>query len=98
MVDPDAPERVGDGAGQFGPWLHWLVTDAKLSADKGNTGVSYMGPSPPKGTHRYIFVLFRQPSAVKVHSTERKKWDFGKFLSDNPELEPVAVNFYYCES
>jgi phosphatidylethanolamine-binding protein (PEBP) family uncharacterized protein len=39
MLDPDAPDRHGDGSKahpKAGPWLHWLVTDAT----DGNVGRS----------------------------------------------------------
>lgn len=31
QIDPDAPERNEDGTqpGRHGPWLHWIVTNAK---------------------------------------------------------------------
>ena len=41
MYDPDAPA---------GTWLHWLKTSDK-------TLWKYQPPSPPSGTHRYIFRL-----------------------------------------
>jgi len=48
MVDPDAPDREGDGPARFGPYLHWLVTDAIGGPTHGKTVVEYTGPAPPK--------------------------------------------------
>eukprot|EP00746_Dinoflagellata_sp_MGD_P023450 gnl/MRDRNA2_/MRDRNA2_154946_c0_seq1.p1 gnl/MRDRNA2_/MRDRNA2_154946_c0~~gnl/MRDRNA2_/MRDRNA2_154946_c0_seq1.p1 ORF type:complete len:170 (+),score=39.16 gnl/MRDRNA2_/MRDRNA2_154946_c0_seq1:2-511(+) len=101
-VDPDAPDREGDGSGpgMFGPWLHWLVTDAEGDHDSGNEIVEYMGPAPPRGNHRYIFVLFQQTADVVQNPSgvERKQWDFPGFLKANPGLKPVASNFFYARA
>ena len=99
MLDPDAPQpRSQLGAaetGALGPWLHWLVVDAVGAPENGDTLVEHMGPSPPKGRHRYIFLLFRQGGCeVKVTSRERSKWDFAGFLRENKGLELVAANHY----
>jgi phosphatidylethanolamine-binding protein (PEBP) family uncharacterized protein len=67
LIDPDAPDRNADPSkpGTYGPWLHWLVTGCELGA-AGNTCTTIRrleGPAPPKGNHRYIFVLFKQTGA-----------------------------------
>mgnify|MGYP001025375328 CR=1 FL=1 len=64
VTDPDAPG---------GTWIHWLVHDIPKevrsidqgSLPKGAKQVEndwgrreYGGPSPPSGTHRYIFTLY----------------------------------------
>jgi hypothetical protein len=51
MIDPDAPDRKGDGRGpgSLGPWLHWLVTGAGEKPERGSCMVEYMGPAPPAG-------------------------------------------------
>ena len=95
MIDPDAPDRVnkeGDCAGANGPYLHWLVTDVVTTTkNSGETKCPYMGPDPPKGKHRYIFVEFEQPNPVVVTSIQREKWDFKGFLAANPTLKCVAI-------
>ena len=56
-----------------------------------------MGPGPPKGNHRYIFVLFRQTGTPTVGGVGRKKWDVKGFLKANSNtLTPVAANFFFC--
>eukprot|EP00931_Biecheleriopsis_adriatica_P003055 TRINITY_DN104311_c0_g1_i1.p1 TRINITY_DN104311_c0_g1~~TRINITY_DN104311_c0_g1_i1.p1 ORF type:complete len:181 (-),score=21.81 TRINITY_DN104311_c0_g1_i1:41-583(-) len=102
-IDPDAPDRVGDGSGpgDFGPWLHWLKTDCDGgSVTGGHVRCPYMGPAPPKGNHRYIFVLFQQLGQVKkLQGLERRAWNFPGFLRANKAtLQPVAVNFFYRSS
>ena len=100
-LDPDAPDRAGDGsgAGKFGPWLHWLVTDCtKGNVNTGTQALDHMGPGPPKGNHRYIFVLFKQTGNPTVGSVARKSWDVMGFLKSNANsLTPVASNFFYCD-
>lgn len=53
-IDPDAPDRAEDGSknGSFGPFLHWLVTDAEKTDSSGKAAVSYYPPKPPQGEHR----------------------------------------------
>lgn len=64
----------------------------------------WSGPTPPKGTHRYIFLL-AQPrtssvsgnQSVKAHAItaprERGRWDVNKFLRDH-DLTPVASTYF----
>lgn len=61
MDDPDAPA---------GTWVHWVVFDIPIIARieensmPGKPGantlgqISYHGPCPPSGTHRYFFKLY----------------------------------------
>ena len=90
-IDPDAPHPKGDGTtvGSLGPWLHWLVVNAESQPENGQSVVEYMGPTPPSGMHRYIFVLFQQRDAdaeVNVPCIRREKWDLKGFLKANPGL------------
>lgn len=109
MIDPDAPDRAGshdedrpDGTkcGEKGPWLHWLVTGCGETCADGKEQISYQGPAPPKGKHRYIFIELEEKAEpiVKV-KMERARWDIHQFLRDNKgRLEPVAINFFYCSA
>ncbi|XP_050289020.1 protein MOTHER of FT and TFL1-like [Quercus robur] len=65
MVDPDAPSPSEPALRE---WLHWIVVDIPEGSDvtKGKELVPYMGPKPPTGIHRYIFVLFKQKSEMMV--------------------------------
>jgi phosphatidylethanolamine-binding protein (PEBP) family uncharacterized protein len=98
MIDPDAPDRVAaDKTGEMGPYLHWLVTDCDETAEKGVEALPYMGPAPPKGKHRYIFVEFEELQEPKLVKMERARFDLRGFVSANKgRLVPVAINFYYC--
>lgn len=55
MSDPDAPAKS---------WLHWLITNIPGESNditQGQTIMTYSGPNPPSGIHRYIFTLYQQP-------------------------------------
>ncbi|KAH7434103.1 hypothetical protein KP509_06G000200 [Ceratopteris richardii] len=64
MVDPDAPSPSKP---TFRNFLHWLVVNVPGSTapsqeiwKTGHEQVPYMGPAPPEGHHRYVFLLFKQ--------------------------------------
>ncbi|KAJ7553024.1 hypothetical protein O6H91_06G081600 [Diphasiastrum complanatum] len=65
MTDPDAPSPSEPTMRE---WLHWIVADIPGSSDatQGKQIVPYMGPKPPIGIHRYIFVLFKQPGRMQM--------------------------------
>ncbi len=103
VLDPDAPDREGDGsnAAKFGPWLHWLLTDCTGgSCASGSEAVGYNGPTPPKGNHRYVFLLFKQTGdgGVSVANTDRKAWNVSAFLKQNSGLELVGFQWFYCSA
>ena len=75
MSDPDAAAKS---------WLHWLITNIpgeSNSISEGQTVVSYEGPNPPSGTHRYIFTLYEQPagSIMVAKPTERGNFPVASF-------------------
>ena len=60
MSDPDAPATS---------WLHWLIVNIPgdtPSLEEGDSIMTYAPPSPPSGTHRYIFTIYEQPSSIMV--------------------------------
>lgn len=100
MTDPDAPDPASPTNRE---WLHWMVTNIRGDDDvhKGSEVIPYMGPSPPIGVHRYVFLLFQQASPddkLSVNMSEiqgRKKFNTRAFskqhgLSGNP----VAATFF----
>ena len=68
MSDPDAPAKS---------WLHWLITNIPGdSVAEGQVVVPYTGPSPPSGTHRYIFTLYEQPAGSIMVSPPAERGNF----------------------
>lgn len=70
MSDPDAPAKS---------WLHWLLTNIPGEGNdvgQGQTVMSYSGPNPPSGTHRYIFTLYQQPAGSIMVSPPGERGGF----------------------
>jgi phosphatidylethanolamine-binding protein (PEBP) family uncharacterized protein len=78
MSDPDA---------QANSWLHWLITNIPGESTNvldGQVITSYAGPSPPSGTHRYIFTLYEQPAGSMM---VRPPFERGNFQVDQFERQ-----------
>lgn len=60
--DPDSPRRGEPTQRSF---LHWLVTNipGNGSSSDGVEIMKYAAPNPSIGTHRYVFLLLRQPGS-----------------------------------
>lgn len=70
MSDPDAAAKS---------WLHWLITNIPGETNdimEGQTVVPYAGPSPPSGTHRYIFTLYQQPAGSIMVAQPSERGNF----------------------
>ncbi|TEB22535.1 PEBP-like protein [Coprinellus micaceus] len=114
MTDPDAPSRADP---KYGQWRHWVIPGLKVqNGAKGVTALQktrtsltpYFGPSPPPGSgpHRYVFLLFEDPTpdysvaaeAVEHNGefTSRRNWNALKF-ADEYVLKLVGVNYFFCE-
>ena len=68
MYDPDA---VG------GTFIHWAISNITENNIKiGNIIVPYKGPAPPpkSGKHRYIFILFKQGTNLKIQPLSDRKY------------------------
>ncbi|KAF9430328.1 hypothetical protein BGZ94_007330 [Podila epigama] len=75
-TDPDAPSRKFP---KYREYCHWIVSNIPaptigqpLDLTKGQVLMPYMGPAPPPGTdlHRYVFLLYLQPSDPTPLMTE----------------------------
>jgi phosphatidylethanolamine-binding protein (PEBP) family uncharacterized protein len=82
------------------PYRHWVVCNIPGSSDLKQAAElsSYMGPAPPSGTgdHRYIYLLYKQPSAnaaAQALSKNRDCWAHEAYVKDS-KLELVSVNFF----
>jgi phosphatidylethanolamine-binding protein (PEBP) family uncharacterized protein len=84
MWDPDAPAKPS--------WIHWIVTNIETPGQiPQNTKLSYQGPNPPSGVHRYFFGLFEQQSG-KINpmiSGVRGNFNYTEFIQEN-NLKPTS--------
>lgn len=104
MVDPDAPSRANP---TFREINHWLVINIKGNdVSTGTTITTYRGSGPPKGTglHRYIFLVFKQQTELKLNETtannlrdNRRNFSTRKFVKENNLGNPIAGNFYQAQ-
>jgi len=120
MIDPDAPSRK---APIFGEYLHWMVVNIEGGggADAGDSKkdeniyngtvlATYRPPGPPQGSglHRYVFLMYEQPSSggkVSFNETadtfitreSRARFSVRKFAKKYNFGEPIAANFFQAE-
>eukprot|EP00731_Ephydatia_muelleri_P036781 Em0324g9a len=104
LTDPDAPSRKNPIRRE---WKHWVVVDIPgCDVAKGTVLAQYVGSGPPQGTglHRYIFLVYKQPSDVKFHekvlgmtADGRANWKVQDFAATYKLGKPVAGNFYQAE-
>ncbi|KAG0321475.1 hypothetical protein BGZ99_003908 [Dissophora globulifera] len=109
MTDPDAPSRQNPTMREY---RHWVVTNIPsgsamepASLSKGTELTEYMGPAPPAGSglHRYIFLLYKQPTnnVSALLSTplasDRKQFKVKDFTTQ-AGLELVGVNYFFAEN
>ncbi|PSC72839.1 MOTHER of FT and TF 1-like isoform B [Micractinium conductrix] len=101
-TDPDPPDPA---APKFREWLHWIVANVPSGGDstQGQTVTPYRGPSPPIGTHRYVFMLFQQPNQEPLQLSDpsggdpmarRASFSTRKFAAAHSLGDPVAVTWF----
>ncbi|EDV48020.1 putative odorant-binding protein A5 [Drosophila erecta] len=102
MVDPDVPNVITPTHREF---LHWMVLNipGNLLA-LGDVRVGYMGATPLKGTgtHRLVFLLYKQRDYTKFdfpklpkHSVKgRSGFESKRFAKKYKFGHPVAGNFF----
>uniref|UniRef100_A0A0N4ZIC6 Phosphatidylethanolamine-binding protein n=1 Tax=Parastrongyloides trichosuri TaxID=131310 RepID=A0A0N4ZIC6_PARTI len=106
MTDPDAPSREDP---KFGEVKHWLVMNIPGSdVSKGEEIAEYVGSGAPQGTglHRYIFLLYKQPSKIDTDSeikanrftrNGRFNWNVKEFSKKYNLEGPIYGNFYQAQ-
>ena len=78
MTDPDAPNGIENKIGNF-TYTHWVFT--QINGKINETFLSYSPPSPPKGTHRYIFKLY------DVSNVKKNDLNILKVDNNNPNRQ-----------
>ncbi|KAL1637795.1 hypothetical protein SLS56_000350 [Neofusicoccum ribis] len=120
MVDPDAPSPQDNSRGEILHWIQpsarlsrsvESVTGpngtslAMLSATDDEAIVPYAGPAPPSvGPHRYIIMLFRQPSAdgfelpdqfaQYADGAQRQNFNASAFVAAAGLADPIAATYF----
>lgn len=105
FLDPDAPSRLEPTRREFRHWLTINIEGNDLNS--GESIFQYIGSGPPKdtGLHRYVFLLFKQPTGkiefdspfVSDHSALGRPSTSTKDLIKKFDLKLVAGNFYQAE-
>ena len=109
-IDNDAPFASFN---ILSPILHWIQADLKISSStniltaEGPVIVNWIGPDPPPGSgpHRYIFLLYRQPSSFDSkdyapHGVQtvglwpRIRWNIAAWEKKTKVGPPVAVGYF----
>lgn len=97
VLDPDAPDPANPTRRSI---LHWLVTNIPASSgdiSEGTVVSEWRGPNPPSGTHRYVFLLYEQPTEelLQVPAPESIANFSARDFSAEYELgEPIAVTYF----
>jgi hypothetical protein len=105
MSDPDAPSRNNPSYGEVKHWLVVNIPGSQIS--EGETLAAYIGSGPRKdsGLHRYVFLVYKQPSIIAhseipVGNRSRKgrlSFKIREFAKKHSLGEPIAGNFYVAQ-
>ncbi|XP_027849596.1 protein D2-like [Aphis gossypii] len=105
LTDPDAPSRAEPTKRE---WHHWLVGNIpgeNVSLGETLSGYVGSGPPPKTGLHRYVFLVYKQPSKltfdeprISNRSVEhRDQFSINRFALKYNLGAPVAGNFYQAQ-
>jgi hypothetical protein len=92
-------------------YIHLLITNIPDNRiEEGQVVYSYMAPQPPANSqdHRYVFILFEQPSLIQtIYKSQRSKFPLKDFI-DTYQLKtigskmlvvnPQTLQFYLSET
>ncbi|KAI8973075.1 PEBP-like protein [Trametes punicea] len=101
MLDPDAPSRAEP---IYRTFRHWLVTGLKSPALTSNstealnalkthpatTPYRPPGPRPNSGLHRYIFLLFQEPTSAQPFAVPQGEPEYGAALEERRSWNPLS--------
>lgn len=70
-----------------------------MSSSTGKDVVSYNGPTPPIGRHRYIFLLYEQAYQIEVQPpAQRNRFKARMFAQEHELGDPVAASLFYASA
>ncbi|XP_058130176.1 protein D3-like [Anopheles ziemanni] len=107
MVDPDAPNRQEPKFREIGHWLVGNIPGTKV--EDGDHMYGFVGSGPPNGSglHRYVFLVYKQPTgridfskAPRVSNRSRNhrlNYKHREFVKQYGLGELVAGNFYQAQ-
>ena len=85
-------------------YLHWLVVNIPGNqVGLGQELQSYAGPTPPPdtGIHRYIFLVYCQPTAIdsaRIRKLRRPNFSHATFAAEYKLGEPIASFLFGVET
>lgn len=94
MYDPDAPNGMNaTNTSKNRTFLHMatIYNDGKQSKEL----VPYMGPSPPMGTHRYIFTLYQLPQTIQLNTGTAGFEYYNKISPIFKKLKQIGSQLYF---
>eukprot|EP00877_Chromochloris_zofingiensis_P014955 jgi/Chrzof1/9713/Cz04g13040.t1 len=74
-----------------------LSPDAEGEVDKGDVLTDYMGPAPPQGTHRYVFLVYEQHMHRELQpfrTKQRPKFNAADWAKRHNLGDPVAATHF----
>lgn len=100
MADPDAPAPETPKARS---WLHWLIVNARAGdvgrGGNGSVVTPYAGPTPPRGNHRYVFLVYEQKGPVQAAAPEaRGRFQPAAWAAENLGARAPAAAAYFLAS
>ena len=105
MIDADsqtAGMESADDSLPRKPRMLWMTLNAKKTASSGHDIHAYQPPSPGRGRHRYIVILFQQVKPGNLAGfmgARREGWDFEGFMNANREaLKPISYNYFIVDA
>lgn len=77
----------------------WLKERVVPTGTTGKEIIPYMGPRPPIGIHRYIFLLYKQPSGPLLVSPPavRNNFNTRNFAAEYGLGLPVAATYFNAQ-
>jgi phosphatidylethanolamine-binding protein (PEBP) family uncharacterized protein len=114
MTDPDAPSPSELSMREWVHWIvtdipgsiaqsnqgyTWFNERVVPTSTAGKEVVPYVGPRPPIGIHRYIFMLFKQPYGplIVCPPTVRNNFNTRNFAAEHGLGLPVAATYFNAQ-
>jgi protein FLOWERING LOCUS T len=93
LLDPDMPSPHKP---DYKDVLIWMVNNIQAGDfESGDFTVEYSSPEPGKGQHRYVVLLFQQPSFQKIEPpAKRAYFQTKQWAKDHQWGDPVAGVYF----